>query len=88
MVEKVKAVGTKLEVWKGKAKHTSGGLTKDKLMKNKRGKVISKKKHSAGIKAMARLKKLGYATKKGQFGVFKNGKKVTKKSKKSKKSKK
>ena len=83
MVEKVKAVGTKLEVWKGQAKHTSGGLTKDKLMKNKRGKVISKKKHAAGLKAMARLKKLGYTTKKGQFGVFRHGKKV--KGKKSKK---
>ena len=81
----MKTVGTKLEVWKGKAKHTSGGLTKKDLMKNKRGKVISIKKYEAGLKAMKRLKKMGYTTKKGQFGVFKHGKKVTKKSKKSKK---
>ena len=82
MGEKIKAVGSKLEVWKGKAKHTSGGLIKKNLMKNKRGKVISIKKHAAGLKAMKRLKKLGYTTKKGQFGVFRHGKKVTKKSKK------
>jgi hypothetical protein len=46
-------VGDKDEVWRGDAKHTKGGLTKGDLMKNKRGKVVSKKKHLQG---MVRLK--------------------------------
>jgi len=47
----VKASGSKLEVWKGTAKHTSGGLTKADLMLNKRGKVVSRKMHALGLKA-------------------------------------
>ena len=34
----------RLEVWKGLRKKTSGGLTKEHLTKNKRGKIVSKKK--------------------------------------------
>ncbi len=49
----MKTVGSKLEVWNGSAKHTSGGLTKESLMKNKRGKVVSKKRHAQGLKAFA-----------------------------------
>jgi hypothetical protein len=44
----MKTVGSKEEVFTGHAKHTPGGLTKVKLMKNKKGKVVSKKKHAAG----------------------------------------
>ena len=47
----VKASGSKLEVWRGTAKHTSGGLTKSDLMLNKIGKVVSKKMHALGLKA-------------------------------------
>ncbi len=43
-------VGSKLQVWKGEAQKTGGGLKKDDLMKNKRGKVVSKKKHAHGLK--------------------------------------
>ena len=32
------------EVWRGIRKKTSGGLTKADLVKNKRGKLVSKKK--------------------------------------------
>ena len=32
------------EVWRGVRKTTSGGLTKEMLTKNKRGKIVSKKK--------------------------------------------
>ena len=46
----MKAVGTKVQVWNGTAKHTAGGLTKDQLMKNKRGNIVSKKKHAHGKK--------------------------------------
>ncbi len=47
---KQKARGSKLEVWNGTARRTSGGLTKNDLMQNKRGKVVSKKKHAIGLK--------------------------------------
>ena len=50
----VKTVGSKLEVWRGSAKHTSGGLTKVDLMLNKHGKVVSKAKHQAGLKTGVR----------------------------------
>lgn len=43
------AVGTKDEVWSGEAKHTKGGLTKIGLMRNKRGNIVSKKKHFQGM---------------------------------------
>ena len=37
----------RLRVWRGELKKTSGGLTKDMLIKNKRGKIVSKKKSQA-----------------------------------------
>lgn len=43
-------IGSKLQVWNGIAEKTSGGLTKHDLMKNKRGKIVSKKKSEAGKK--------------------------------------
>lgn len=69
-----KATGSKREVWNGTAKHTSGGLHKKDLMKHK-GRIVSKKKHAAGKKAIARLAKLGYKAKKGTFKLFRKGKK-------------
>ena len=39
----MKKVGSRLEVWKGKAARTSGGLTKGQLTVNKRKKIVSKK---------------------------------------------
>ena len=38
----------RLEVWRGNRLKTSGGLTKADLVKNKRGKIVSKKKSSIG----------------------------------------
>jgi hypothetical protein len=64
-------VGTKAQVWHGTAKHTSGGLTKKDLMKTKKGRIVSKKKHAAGQKAIKKLKKMGYVAKKGTFKLFK-----------------
>ena len=40
----------RLRVWKGELKKTSGGLTKDDLIKNKRGKIVSKRKSEAAKK--------------------------------------
>jgi hypothetical protein len=66
-------VGTKAQVWHGTAKHTSGGLKKKDLMKHK-GKIVSRRKHAAGLKAIKRLRKLGYTAKKGSFKLFKKQK--------------
>lgn len=67
---KIPAVGTKAQVWHGTAKHTSGGLTRKDLMKTKKGRIVSRRKHAAGQKAIKRLAKLGYKPKKGQFKLF------------------
>ena len=68
---KIPAVGSHAQVWHGTAKHTSGGLTKKDLMKNKRGKIISRKKHALGKKALKHLVKAGFKAKKGTFKLFK-----------------
>jgi hypothetical protein len=40
----------RVRVWKGELKRTSGGLRKQDLMKNTRGKIVSKKKSEAAKK--------------------------------------
>ena len=71
--KKIPAVGTKAQVFHGTAKHTSGGLKKSDLMKTKKGRIVSKKKHALGKKALKTLKKAGYVAKKGKFTLFKRG---------------
>ena len=63
------AVGSKAQVWHGTAHHTSGGLHKKDLMKHK-GRIISRKKHALGKKALKNLVKAGYKAKKGTFKLF------------------
>merc|ERR1719321_2094409 len=41
----------KVQVLKGTKEKTSGGLTQDALMKNKRGKVVSKRQNAKGKRA-------------------------------------
>lgn len=78
--DKQRTIGSRAEVWHGTAKKTSGGLTKSDLIKNKHGRIVSKKKHSTAKKEK-RLVKAGFGTKKGHFGyVMKNGKTSSKKS--------
>ena len=67
-------VGSRAQVWHGTAKHTSGGLHKTSLMKNKTGRIVSRKKHNSAKKDN-RLVKAGFSTRKGHFGFVKNGKK-------------
>merc|ERR1711920_729974 len=57
--------GAKARVFSGKKVKTSGGLTKDKLYKNKNGKVVSKARSAASKKVFARspLKAWGLAVK-------------------------
>ena len=68
---KVPAVGTKAMVFHGTAKHTSGGLTKANLMKTKKGRIVSRKKHALGKKSLKNLVKAGFKAKKGTFKLFK-----------------
>ncbi len=71
MTEKhLKTIGSKAEVYHQTAKKTSGGLMKKDLMMTKRGRIVSKKKHAAGLKQIKHLRKLGYIAKKGTFKLF------------------
>ena len=67
---KAVTVGTKAQVFHGTAKNTSGGLTRKDLMKTKKGRIVSKRKHAAGKIALRRLKAAGYSAKKGTFKLF------------------
>jgi hypothetical protein len=67
---KAATVGTKAQVFHGTAKHTSGGLTRADLMKTKKGRIVSKRKHAAGKKAIRRLRAAGFKAKKGTFKLF------------------
>ena len=67
-----KTVGSRAQVWHGTAKHTSGGLAKSQLMKNKAGRIVSRKKHHSANRDN-RLVKAGFKTKKGHFGFVKVG---------------
>merc|ERR1739848_395758 len=49
-VTKKSQTGSYLRVWNGSCKWTKGGLTKADLIKNKRGKIVSKKKCKSGAK--------------------------------------
>ena len=64
-----RTIGSKAEVWHGSCVKTSGGLKKSDLMKQK-GRIISRKKHAAGKKAIKHLRELGYIAKKGTFKLF------------------
>lgn len=63
-------VGSPAEVWHGVCEKTSGGLKKKDLMKTKRGRIISRKKHLQGKKAIKHLRALGYIAKKGTFKLM------------------
>ena len=62
--------GSKAQVYHGTAKHTAGGLEKKDLVKNKHGRIVSRKKMEAGKKALKFLTRKGYKPKKGTFKLF------------------
>lgn len=76
--------GSRASVWHENAYKTSGGLTKDKLKKNKHGHIVSKALHTRA-KREKRLEKAGYHTRKGKFGAVFHGKTVKRRHRKSKK---
>ena len=63
-------VGSRVQVMHGTCHHTAGGLTKGDLMMHK-GRIVSRKAHAAGKKAIRRLRAAGYVAKKGHFTLFK-----------------
>jgi len=67
---KVRSSGSKAQVWHGTAKHTPGGLTRKDLMKTKKGRIVSRKKHLIGLRRIKTLRKLGFKAKKGTFKLF------------------
>ena len=66
----IKRVGSKAEVFHQTARQTSGGLKKKDLMKTKAGRIISRRKHAAGKKALKFLTRQGYIAKKGTFKLM------------------
>jgi hypothetical protein len=62
--------GTRAQVWHGTAYETTGQLTKDDLVMNKHGRIVSKDKFNTSRKEM-RLVKHGYGARKGKFGYVK-----------------
>jgi hypothetical protein len=70
MVQPMKTFGSKAEVWHSTALKTRGQLRKKDLMMTRRGRIVSKKKHAAGKKALKHLKALGYIAKKGTFKLM------------------
>ena len=77
-------VGSRASVWHGVAYKTRGNLCKLNLVKNKWGRIVSKRKHLTA-KREKRLVKHGFLAKKGSFGVVKTGKKHPKIGKRSSK---
>ena len=63
-------VGSRAQVFHGNADRTTGGLEKKHLMKNKHGRIVSRKM-SRKAKKDKRLQNAGYFTKKGKFGSIK-----------------
>ena len=72
MTKEIKTVGSKAEVFHGSCLRTSGYLYKKDLMKHK-GRIISRKKHLSGKKAIKHLFAAGYKPKKGTFKLFHKG---------------
>lgn len=61
--------GSRIEVWNGKKIRTPGGLRKEDLMKNKDGKIVSKKKSVKMSNTKENvLFQRGFQAKKGKFG--------------------
>lgn len=68
-------VGTKLEVYRGHADRTPGGLEKKDIAYHN-GRYKSKKKMAQGKKAIKTLRKMGFKAKKGTMKLFKKSDRV------------
>ena len=83
-------VGSRVQVWNGTAQKTGygkKGLKRSDLIKNKWGRIVSRKKHVKGKKSgLKRLHAKGWFVKKGTFGATqkKGHKRTSSKGRKSK----
>jgi hypothetical protein len=60
-------IGSKRQVYNGSAVRTAGGLTRKDLLKNKHGRIVSRRRHMLGrSRGLAVLKKHGLVLRKGQ----------------------
>jgi hypothetical protein len=73
MTKDIPTFGSKAQVFHMHAKKTKGGLTKKDLVKNKHGRIVSRKQMQSGKKAIKRLFSLGFKPKKGTFKLFHKG---------------
>lgn len=62
-------IGSRAKVFHGNAHHTVGGLVKSDLIRNKRGRIVSRRKHRSA-KKQNNLVKHGFRTRKGVYGTF------------------
>lgn len=76
--------GSRRQVWNETAYRTSGKLTREDLLLNKHGRIVSKSKHDLE-KKRKNLQKHGYFTQKGKFGFVKKASATKKKRRRSKK---
>jgi hypothetical protein len=74
-------IGSRIQVLRGNAYKTSGGLLAEDLIMNKHGRVVSAIKHKTAKKER-RLEKAGYFTQKGKFGFVKRSTRKNRKSSK------
>ena len=56
MARRVRVRGSRRQVWNGSRHHTNSGHNKTHLMKNKNGKVVTKKSHAAGRRAYKNIR--------------------------------
>ncbi len=70
MTDKIPRIGSKAMVFHSHALMTSGGLKKKDLMKTRKGRIVSRRQHEQGKKAIKRLFALGYRPTKGRFTVM------------------
>ena len=73
--------GSRIQVLRGSAYKTAGGLLAADLMMNKHGRVVSALKHKTAKKER-RLEKAGFFTEKGKFGFVKRATRKNRKSSK------
>jgi hypothetical protein len=69
--------GSRIQVFRGNAYKTTGGLTASKFIKNKHGRIVSAIKHKTA-KINQPLLKAGYDAEKGNFGYIKTASKTAK----------
>ena len=64
-------VGSRAQVYHDNAYKTPGGLTKEQLVMNKHGRIVSKSKFASASREQ-RLSRHGYDAKKGKFGYVRS----------------